>query len=158
MRPEAQGQPGRRTFRILADSGSSSAIIWLEKEELFQLSLAIQKLMANLDEERGSSGAPPSELEAPGLTRLDFKVNRLALGFDETKELFLIDAHESEDTGDSDATVRIWARRQQIDDFAQEAIEVCAAGRPLCPLCERPVDPEGHQCTRLNGHMAGSAP
>ena len=111
--------------------------------------------MANLDEERGTSGTPPVELEAPGLTRLDFKVNKLALGFDESKGLFVLDAHESEDTADTDATVRIWAGRQHLDDFAQEAIEVCASGRPLCPLCGRPVDPDGHQCARLNGHVTG---
>ena len=39
LTPEAIGEPGKRTFRVMADSGSSSATIWLEKEQLFQLAL-----------------------------------------------------------------------------------------------------------------------
>jgi uncharacterized repeat protein (TIGR03847 family) len=26
------------------------------------------------------------------------------------------------------------------------------AGRPLCPLCGGPLDPQGHDCPRTNGH------
>jgi len=29
---------------------------------------------------------------------------------------------------------------------------VVAAGRPPCPLCGNPLDPEGHVCPRQNGH------
>ena len=36
--------------------------------------------------------------------------------------------------------------------FAEEALRVCAAGRPLCPLCGGPMDPNGHPCPRTNGH------
>ena len=35
LEPESIGEPGKRTFRLLADSGTSSAILWLEKEQLF---------------------------------------------------------------------------------------------------------------------------
>ena len=34
-----------------------------------------------------------------------------------------------------------------------ECVEaVVAAGRPPCPLCGFPLDPEGHICPRLNGY------
>jgi hypothetical protein len=29
-------------------------------------------------------------------------------------------------------------------------------GRPPCPLCGYPLDPEGHACPRTNGHRAPS--
>lgn len=31
--------------------------------------------------------------------------------------------------------------------FARRTCEVVNAGRPLCTLCGRPIDPEGHTCT-----------
>ncbi|MBV9291748.1 MAG: DUF3090 family protein, partial [Frankiales bacterium] len=32
------------------------------------------------------------------------------------------------------------------------ALRVVAAGRPPCPLCGNPLDPQGHVCPRQNGH------
>lgn len=156
--PESVGEPGKRTFHILVDSASSSATIWLEKEQLFQLALAIQQLMATLTEEGDATEIPPDS-EAPGLTKLDFKVGRLVLGHDASNGLFIIDAHDLEDDDESErapATVRIWANKQQVTRFADDAFQACAAGRPLCPLCGRPIDPEGHKCVRVNGHGKAS--
>jgi uncharacterized repeat protein (TIGR03847 family) len=36
--------------------------------------------------------------------------------------------------------------------FSKRAQRVVAAGRPPCPLCGNPLDPEGHICPRQNGH------
>ena len=36
--------------------------------------------------------------------------------------------------------------------FVARAQRVVAAGRPPCPLCTLPLDPEGHICPRQNGH------
>jgi uncharacterized repeat protein (TIGR03847 family) len=152
LQPDAQGEPGKRTFRVLADSDSSSAVIWLEKEQLFQLALGIQQLLATLPEDAGASGKPPFDKEAPGLTSLDFKVGKLVLGHDGSNGMFLIDAHDMENYDERQATIRLWANRNQMKDFAEEALRVCAAGRPLCPLCGRAIDPEGHLCPRVNGH------
>ena len=58
LRAEAFGEPGNRTFRIQVDSSSSTASIWIEKEQLFQLALAIQQMMATLTEERTPTGGP----------------------------------------------------------------------------------------------------
>ena len=52
LRAESVGEPGKRTFRIVVDSASSSASIWLEKEQLFQLALAIQQMTAPLPKDR----------------------------------------------------------------------------------------------------------
>ncbi len=150
LRSEAVGEPGSRTFRILVESGSSSAVIWIEKEQLFQLALAIHQLLVAAAEEPSSPARPPEDREAPGLTSLDFKANKLVLGYDGERSLFLIDAHDQED--DESATVRVWADKESLKGFADEALRVCAAGRPLCPLCGRPMDSTGHKCARRNGH------
>ena len=36
--------------------------------------------------------------------------------------------------------------------FIARARRVVAAGRPPCPLCGLPLDPDGHVCPRQNGH------
>jgi uncharacterized repeat protein (TIGR03847 family) len=48
--------------------------------------------------------------------------------------------------------VRLWATREQMLSLARHGAAVCAAGRPRCPLCGNPLDPEGHVCPALNGH------
>lgn len=150
LQAEAFGEPGNRTFRMYADSASSSASVWLEKEDLFQLALAIHQIVNSIPDEKLSLAGPPTEREAPGLTSLDFKAMNLALGHDPRRGLFVIDAYTADDG--EDPTIRIWLDKRQMLDFSEEAMRVCAAGRPLCPLCGRPIDPDGHRCARLNGH------
>ena len=152
LQPEALGQPGKRTFRILADSESSTASIWLEKEQLLQLAVGVQQLLTTLSGETRNPESAPSDREAPGLTKLDFKVGKLVLGHDGSNGFFLIDAHDLEVEDEDEATVRLWANRRQMQTFAEEALKACAAGRPLCPLCGRAINPDGHECPRVNGH------
>jgi uncharacterized repeat protein (TIGR03847 family) len=35
--------------------------------------------------------------------------------------------------------------------FVKRAGQVVEAGRPSCPFCGEPMDPEGHLCVRANG-------
>ncbi|MBM3945382.1 MAG: DUF3090 family protein, partial [SAR202 cluster bacterium] len=153
LQAEAMGRPGQRTFRIRVDSGSSSAMIWVEKEQLFQLALAVHQLSATLRESEDSSpGAAPTENEAPPMTKLDFKAGRMVLRHDGERAMFMVDAHEIETDESEPPLMRFWGARTVMEEFAEEALRVCAAGRPLCPLCGGPMDPEGHKCPRVNGH------
>ena len=151
LEAEAFGEPGKRTFRIHVDSASSSASLWIEKEQLFQLALAIQQMMAGIPESRTAPPSPPTDREAHGLTSLDFKVVKLVLGHVPGRGIFTIEAHD--DTDEDEAAVRVWANRQQLEEFSEGALRVCASGRPLCPLCGRPLDADGHRCARVNGHV-----
>jgi hypothetical protein len=40
--------------------------------------------------------------------------------------------------------------RRQVLGFARQAEHLAATGRPLCRLCNQPIDPAGHACPRLN--------
>jgi uncharacterized repeat protein (TIGR03847 family) len=42
-------------------------------------------------------------------------------------------------------------RPAQMLAFAAKSLELVASGRPLCPVCGLPIDPEGHLCPRKNG-------
>ncbi len=37
--------------------------------------------------------------------------------------------------------------------FARRAKRVVEAGRPACPFCGQPLNPEGHVCVRQNGYL-----
>ena len=156
IRPEALGEPGQRTFRLLVEDVAGSAMIWLEKEQLFQLAMAITRLQAILP----SSGDAPSPStgegwgEGEGGPHLEFSVGKMVLGHEGNSDRFVIDAYDAgiEESEDIGPTVRLWGVRDQLSTFAAEALKVCAAGRPICPLCSEPMDPTGHKCARVNGH------
>ena len=153
LKAEALGEPGQRTFRILVDSESSSAVLWLEKEQLFQLAVAITQLSAIVPEKEPVSSDDLSAREVAPATFLEFKLGKLALGHDGRSGHFIIDAHDVEGEEEAPPTVRVYSGGQQMAAFAQEALQVCAAGRPLCPLCSAPMDRDGHRCPRTNGHV-----
>ncbi|MBM3934424.1 MAG: DUF3090 family protein [SAR202 cluster bacterium] len=152
LRANALGEPGKRTFRIIAASGESTAQVWLEKEQLFQLALAINQLVETLPEVSASAPEDIGRREAPASTHVDFKVGKLVLGLYGANRRFIIDVHDIESHEEEPATIRIWGTQEQFVAFAEEAMQVCAAGRPLCPLCGQPLDPSGHACPRSNGH------
>ena len=153
LRSEALGEPGQRTFRILVDGGEDFAILWLEKEQLFELALAINQLTATLPDVPSAPTAGLEEMAAPReAATLEFKVGKLVLSREGASGKIVIDAHDVESGEDDPPTVRVWGDRAQTKAFSEEAIRVCAAGRPLCPLCNAPMDPKGHKCPRTNGH------
>ncbi|HET9129125.1 MAG TPA: DUF3090 family protein, partial [Propionibacteriaceae bacterium] len=41
---------------------------------------------------------------------------------------------------------------EQARDFVARARSLVAAGRPACPFCGQPINPEGHICPRSNGY------
>lgn len=152
LRAESIGEPGQRTFRILADSGSSSAIIWLEKEQLFQLALAINQVLAAQPESPTGTDIPSQSGSEPPPTNVEFKAGHLVLGHDGRSGRFMIDARDVESSEDAPPNIRVWSERSQVGAFAEESLRVCASGRPLCPLCGSPIDSTGHRCPRSNGH------
>ena len=153
--PETFGAPGMRTFRLNAESGSSIAKVWLEKEQLAELCMAMNQLTKETPDNDNSLDDPPIHLEADGLTNLEFKATRLAFGHNPNTGMFIVDAHDPDDD-DEEPSVRIWLSREMITSFANSGLEIVASGRPICPLCSRPMDVEGHSCPRQNGHSKNS--
>jgi len=159
LKADAVGQPGSRRFRLLVESrNGGSAVLWMEKEQLFNLGVAMKRVIATLGEQGERQGPgdlkaeEPSEPQAPIGLPLEFQVGRLAVGYDGRTGFYVIAAHTDEDPEDAAAMVSFMATQGEIDALADQAFEVCAAGRPLCPLCGAPLDPEGHVCPKHNGH------
>jgi uncharacterized repeat protein (TIGR03847 family) len=158
--PEAIGQPGQRTFRLRIRSGAQAASIWLEKEQLGALSLAMRQVLAQVSGGRASeiSSPPEPSPDFPESPDVEFKVGRLGLGYDDSEGMVLLFLYtsEAEEEGPPSLTCRL--TQAQCQSFSEAAEAVVAAGRPICPLCGGPIDPEGHICPRSNGHPGEETP
>jgi uncharacterized repeat protein (TIGR03847 family) len=160
------GQPGQRTFFLQATSGERVTSVALEKTQVRALA---ERLGDLLDEVRRLGGdvppdAPPeledvAPLDQPILE--EFRVGTLALAWDAGDGLVVVEAHQLTESGelpeddDEDAegdVLRVRITPAMTRAFVKRALRVVEAGRPPCPLCGRPLDPEGHICARLNGH------
>ena len=62
LQAQAIGDPGQRTFRILIESQDGrAAALWLEKEQLQALGLAVEQLLAELQGRMATSGRAPGQ-------------------------------------------------------------------------------------------------
>jgi uncharacterized repeat protein (TIGR03847 family) len=104
-------------------------------------------------EERASQvpTSPPSD-PFPEQPQVDFKIGRLAIGYDQESGLVSIFAYAPEQDRDVEPTFTCQVGRRQSRAFAEQAENVVSAGRPICLLCGSPIDPGGHKCLRRNGH------
>ena len=164
----AVGQPGARAFYIQARTENAQLTVLVEKE---QVALLATEAVAFLD--RIADDYPELPFDVPQLqTQLReptvplFRARLIGLGFDPERELVLIELRERSsddddapeetvagDAGDDDAegyVARIYATRAQVRAMAARGAEAVAGGRPLCPLCDMPMDPAGHACPRWN--------
>lgn len=156
---DAVGEPGSRTFYVQARKSATLVTLLVEKEQVRALAEAARQMLEEL-KAKYPNGANYMQiqmdmsLEEP-LTP-DFRVGQMGLGYDEDHDLIVIVARElaPEDVGEDEVSVaRFFCSRAQIDALHQHALDVVARGRPVCPLCGRPIDKEGaHFCPRSNGH------
>jgi probable phosphoglycerate mutase len=150
----AIGEPGKRTFFIQGQQGSRVVTLVSEKEQVIALSRGIDEILQRL----GMGGQPPlvdeqaMELAEP----IDpvFRIGQLGLGYDQASKLLVLVAYElpAADNPPTINVVRFWATAEQMRRLARHAAVIVAAGRPVCVLCGRPIDPEGHFCPKRNGH------
>ncbi len=153
---EAIGQPGQRRFRLLVlNDEALSGSLWLEKEQLAALGDALDTVLSNEGYEY--QGTPPDDQpEAPVFpldADVEMRVLQLSMGVNQAERRVVLVTGDSSNPDDEDALnlqfefdyVRAFELRRLI-------AEVVASGRPKCPLCTAPMDPEGHVCVRSNGH------
>ncbi len=161
LRVEAIGEPGQRRFRLLAVVGGDTFIIWMEKQQLQALGLALEQMLEQLPE-RGpelESAAAPIELDTE--TRRQFRAGRMELGYDERNDRLVIVAHDineeaaGEELGDEEGEAKFACRisREQAREVSADAAAVVAAGRPRCTMCGAPMGPGPHVCPQQNGHF-----
>src|SRR5262249_29879297 len=86
---------------------------------------------------------------------IEFKVGRMALGYAAQEDRLVLVAHDVEAGEDESIQPTLSCRftREQARSLSESCAEAVAGGRPICQLCHRPIDPEGHMCPRANGHQ-----
>ncbi len=166
----AVGEPGQRTFFLQARKGGAIVSVGLEK---IQVAVLAERLGALLDEvkRQGADVSTEVPLGSDDVAPLDdpvvelFRVGAMALTWDDEHESVVIEAQaetgpndevavvidEDQETGPDLLRVRITATDAVA--FVERATRVIAAGRPPCPLCGQPLNPEGHICPRRNGYL-----
>lgn len=134
LKPEALGQPGQRTFRLLLATDSQSACLWMEKEQMQALAMAIDQLVAQLRANRIPSQSRDDDITSAEETdfnlpaEVEFKVSRLGLGYDQDTDHLIVLAHELDADEDDPATLSIRATRAQMRQLSTEITKVVSAG------------------------------
>lgn len=163
----AVGLPGHRTFFIQATKDGRVLSVLVEKEQVAVLSDRLRSLLdqvaAQFPGEEGEPELPAGELVGEPVPL--FRAVAIGIGFDPSRRMVLLEFHErpvqeedddegAEEAGDEEEgyLARLYATPGQARTMATRGTEAVRAGRPPCPLCGNPLDPEGHVCPKLNGH------
>jgi uncharacterized repeat protein (TIGR03847 family) len=153
------GPPGARVFYLQAAAGGQVVTLRLEKAQVAALAGYLAEVLADLP-----TPAPeeiPEEVELVEPVVAEWVVGQLGVAFDDARDRLVIRADEvagdgADPEGEPDASEGASARfaltRPQVAAFVVHAASLVVAGRPPCPLCRRPLDPEGHVCAKTNGH------
>lgn len=167
------GEPGDRTFFLQARAGVRITSVALEKQQVAALAERVDELLDEVME----SGVARSLIPAVAPLGLDdtapleqpieeeFRAGTMTLSWDPDDERIVIEvfpyteaAVVTPDQVDQDFEepepdelflVRLTAAAAR--SFVKRAAQVLDAGRPSCPFCGNPIDPDGHLCVRANG-------
>ena len=152
FRAEALGEPGQRRFRLIVVVNDETYIIWMEKQQMQALGLAIGQILEQVPSsgpDIGSGGIPGDIDET---TSNQFRLGRVELGFDESGDSILVHVFDIQEDENDQGLKMEWSRAQ-ARELIRDAAALAAAGRPMCPMCGQPMEPGGHVCPEQNGHL-----
>jgi uncharacterized repeat protein (TIGR03847 family) len=169
------GPPGERTFFLQARGGGRLVTVALEKVQVSLLAEKLDELLVEANRRFGielpAADPAPADNEPLDIP-LDeeFRVGTLGLAFDVDTTTVVIEAiavgegeaeeeeDEAEDEEEDDELtadrdrLRVRLTPEAARAFIERARKLVASGRPPCPLCGQPLDPDGHLCPRHNGY------
>jgi uncharacterized repeat protein (TIGR03847 family) len=163
------GEPGQRTFYLQARAGARIVSVALEKVQVAVLAERLGALLDELDRRGLADAAAAGGPATDGASSLDepinevFRAGTLSLGWDVDDDVVVIEARAqgdeddetpeevADDDPDGPDLVRVRLTASDARVFVERAVAVVASGRPPCPLCGQPLDPQGHLCPRRNG-------
>jgi len=170
------GMPGSRAFYLQARTGPRVVSVSIEKSQAEAIGEKVDEILDALMTEDGNPFSVPPQapvelIDNDGLDQPvepEFRVGTISLGWDPTTFQLVIEAYplldgEVEAGGaaddETDANDELFEPAEMLvvripvgtaRAFAQRTIEIVGAGRPLCPLCGAPMDPDGHVCASLD--------
>lgn len=157
----AIGPPGQRVFYLQARQGAEVVSLRLEKQQVAALCDYLSGILNDL--------APVNEPLPPSLDLIEpivpeWVVGALAVAYEEADDRILLVAEEfvpptEDEEGNPTAafadevdasSARFRLTRAQVRAMVVHAMQVVTAGREICQICGRPMDPSGHFCPRNN--------
>ncbi|PID54405.1 MAG: hypothetical protein CSA58_02920 [Micrococcales bacterium] len=176
------GEPGSRSFFLQVRGarsgwpGTSVTSVSLEKQQVAVLADRMEDMLDEVLRRSGGSAAVPAiaplgqdDLDPLDPPEEDFRVGTMSLGWDAERELVTIECYATLDTdfteddpnvdeettpgtGGDRSVLRVSMDGATARLFVRRSEAVVAAGRPPCPFCHLPLDPDGHICPRSNGY------
>ncbi|MEX2588289.1 MAG: DUF3090 family protein [Actinomycetota bacterium] len=160
------GEPGNRVFMIQVVAESVAYTWVLEKEQVVALARGAYELLSQVGQHemtkellgKGPLGASRPEFDqmmslVPDEPAFRVDPTTITLRYEQERDLVqLVFAEYGESALADPAEVKIWVSPRQLAAFGVQGMKVVGQGRPICPLCGHPMEPEGHQCPGSNGH------
>ena len=171
------GEPGARTFFLQARSGPRIVSVALEKQQVAALAERVDELLDQVLDDGSSQELVPAvaphdlddqaPLEQP--IEEEFRAGTMTLSWDPGLSRVVIEVFPiseeavvgPEDDEELDVEAFVEPEPEEVllvritpgaaRAFALRAGRVVEAGRPSCPFCGDPIDPDGHLCVRANG-------
>ena len=154
------GMPGERTFYLQTSLGKRSVSVSLEKSQLSVLAERIIGLLKEIKfgkaEDFRRAGRKIPILETPFAE--EFRVSALSLTWNPQLREMIIEAQGGdegeviEDEESGPPLLRVTISVEMALAFAVDSFTLIGAGRPPCPFCGAPLDPNAHLCPRANGY------
>ena len=169
------GAPGQRTFFLQAREGTRLVSISLEKQ---QVQVLAERLEEMLDEVMQSQSDRP-DVVVPAVAPLElednepleqpieeeFRAGTMTLSWDGDEQRVVVEVYpfteaavvapdqvgEDLEEPEPEEIFLVKLTPAAARAFVQRAERVVEAGRPDCPFCGGPMDPDGHLCVRANG-------
>ncbi|MBM3144939.1 MAG: DUF3090 domain-containing protein [Chloroflexi bacterium] len=171
---DAIGPVGKRIFYLQAQKGHQTITVLAEKFQVQSLAIGIERFLAEIAQKYPDLPPASSDYREdvmrihPPVDPL-FRIANIGLGFNIDEDLIVMVIHEliveyegeEEDFDETEETdeeaqvapsvARFWCTRSQLLALSRWGLEVVSRGRPFCPQCGEPMDPEGHFCVKKNG-------
>lgn len=150
------GRPGERTFYVQTRTDGDRVTVKCEKQQAAAIVQYLRRVLADLPpaEDRPMPGA--LELREP--FDAAFVLGSIGLGYDRATDRVLVQFEELGEVDDEGEPIedsnlghiRMYISRGQAVAFCEHADGIVEAGRPNCQWCGFPMDPDGHDCPRMN--------
>jgi uncharacterized repeat protein (TIGR03847 family) len=148
----AVGPAGQRVFYLQARQARRLLTLKCEKEQVRALGDYLAGFLKRLP---GGSEEAPADSALIEPVEAVWTIGALGAGYDQDSRRVVLEAREltEEDSEEEPAVARLHITHAQAMAFVERARALVQAGRPTCPACHQPKDPDGHVCPRSNGHV-----
>ena len=158
---DAIGKPGKRVFYLQGFQDDRVITILVEKVQIQTLAIGIEQFLLEITSRYPDLPETSSEYDEEKMhihPPVDpfFRAGEIGLAYDEKNDHVILIIRkivsEQDDDQDDKRVVRFYCTRSQVHAMSKWGLEIASRGRPICPYCGEPMEPEGHFCPKKNGH------